>query len=54
LKCQIDYKWLLKVINDFAKGLFDIGIVDAKTMHEFEALCLPPIKSFTPQEIKTL
>jgi putative transcriptional regulator len=33
-------KSILEVIHESAKGLFDIGLVDAKTMHTFDALCL--------------
>ncbi|STX52140.1 putative zinc finger/helix-turn-helix protein, YgiT family [Legionella busanensis] len=47
-------KSILDVVHGSAKGLYDAGIVDATTMHEFDVLCLPPIKSFTAQEIKTL
>ncbi|HAU1234406.1 TPA: helix-turn-helix domain-containing protein [Legionella pneumophila] len=47
-------KSILDVVHGSAKGLYDAGIVDATTMHEFDVLCLPPIKSFTSQEIKSL
>lgn len=47
-------KSILDVVHESAKGLYDAGIVDATTMHEFDALCLPPIKKFTSQEIKSL
>ena len=47
-------KSILDVVHESAKGLYDAGIVDATTMHEFDVLCLPPVKLFTSQEIKTL
>ena len=47
-------KSILDVVHKSAKGLYDAGIVDATTMHEFDALCLSPIKQFTAQEIKIL
>ena len=47
-------KSILDVVHSSAKGLYDAGIVDATTMHEFDVLCLPRIKSFTSQEIKSL
>nr|WP_238985513.1 DNA-binding transcriptional regulator [Nitrosococcus halophilus] len=28
--------------------------MDAKTMREFDALCLPPIKQYTPAQIKRI
>jgi len=47
-------KSILEVVHDSAKGLFDIGLVDAKTMHTFDALCLPPVENFTPTQIKRI
>lgn len=47
-------KSLLEVAHKTAKGLHKIGLVDKLTMHEFDALCLPPIKKFTANEIKKL
>ena len=35
-------KSILEVVHESAKGLFDIGLMDAKTMHTFDAMCLPP------------
>ncbi len=45
-------KSILDVVHESAKGLFDIGLMDAKTMHTFDAMCLPPIKKLTPRQIK--
>ena len=47
-------KSILEVVHESAKGLYDAGIVDATTMHEFDALCLPPVKELTPHQIKML
>jgi putative transcriptional regulator len=47
-------KSLLEVAHETAKGLHKIGLIDKLTMHEFDALCLPPIKKFTSSEIKKL
>ncbi|CAM4492534.1 MAG: hypothetical protein LEGION0403_FIIPPAGN_02899 [Legionella sp.] len=47
-------KSILDIVHGTAKGLYDAGIVDPTTMHEFDALCLPPVKLFTAQEIKSL
>jgi len=47
-------KSILKVVHESAKGLYDAGIVDATTMHEFDVLCLPPVKELTAYEIKAL
>lgn len=47
-------KSILEVVHESAKGLYDAGIIDVTTMHEFDTLCLPPIKELTAKEIKTL
>lgn len=47
-------KSILEVVHESAKGLYDAGIVDATTMHEFDALCLRPVENFTAYEIKML
>ncbi len=47
-------KSILNVVHESAKGLFDIGLMDAKTMHSFDALCLSPVESYTPTQIKRI
>ena len=37
-----------------ARGLYDLGVVDAKTLREFDASRLPPLKIYRPKEIKRL
>ena len=45
---------LLKAMHETAKGLHEAGTLDAMTMREFDALCLPPVKSYTPAQIRRL
>ncbi|HKT28427.1 DNA-binding transcriptional regulator [Dyella sp.] len=45
---------LLKTLHQTTQGLADSGLIDAQTMREFDALCLPPVKNFTPTQIKRL
>lgn len=47
-------KSILEVVHESAKGLFDIGLIDAKTMHSFDAKCLPLVKKLTPRQIKQI
>lgn len=37
-----------------ARGLYDLGALNTKTMREFDALNLPALKSYRPKEIKRL
>jgi putative transcriptional regulator len=45
---------LLKALHDTAKGLHKAGTLDAMTMRKFDALCLPPVKTYTPTQIRRL
>ena len=45
---------LLDAIHSTAKGLHQAGTMDTITMREFDALCLPPIKDYSAQQIKRL
>lgn len=45
---------LLDAMHETAKGLYDAGIINATTMHKFDALCLPPVKELAPTQIKRL
>jgi putative transcriptional regulator len=47
-------KSILEVVHESVEGLYDAGLVDAITMHEFDVLCLSPIEEFTPRQIKSL
>lgn len=45
---------LLDVIHETAKDLYDAGTMDTQTMREFDALCLPPVKKYTPNQIRRI
>lgn len=45
-------KSILKVVHESAKDMHDIGLIDIKTMREFDALCLPPVRKLGPKQIK--
>lgn len=47
-------KSILDSVHDGAKDLHEIGLVDDMTMREFDALCLPPVKPMTANQIKKL
>ena len=47
-------KKILDTVHETAKGLHQAGVMDAKTMREFDALCLPPVKNLTATQIKRL
>jgi len=47
-------KPILDVIHESAKELRDAGVMNAQTMREFDALCLPPVKNYTATQIKRI
>jgi len=47
-------KPILDVIHKSAKELHDAGVMNAQTMREFDALCLPPVKNYTARQIKRI
>ena len=47
-------KKILDTVHDTAKGLHKAGVMDTKTMHEFDALCLTPVKNLRAVQIKRL
>lgn len=44
----------LAAIHETMEALHDIGAIDKKTMRDFDAACLTPVQSFTPEQIKQI
>lgn len=47
-------KRLREDLFETARGLYDLGVVDAETLREFDASRLRPLKPFRPTDIKRL
>jgi len=47
-------KRILDTVQETAEALHNAGAMSTKTMREFDALCLPPIKSLSAAQIKRL
>ncbi len=45
---------LMETAHDMAKGLYEMGAIDATTMREFDVLCLPKVKDLSDKEIKRI
>jgi putative transcriptional regulator len=45
---------ILKNVHKPASRLHDAGIVDDLTMREFDALCLPPLRDYTADDIRKI
>ena len=42
----------LEAIHQTASGLYDSGIIDGKTMRQYDELCLPRVTVLSPDDIK--
>ncbi|MFT5590836.1 MAG: putative transcriptional regulator [Bradyrhizobium sp.] len=51
---MVKHEKLLDVMHLTAKGSRGAGVMDTKTMLEFEALCLPPVQDYSADQIKRL
>ncbi len=47
-------KSILDVVHEGAKDLHQAGVMKDVTLREFDALCLPPVKELSPQQIKRI
>jgi len=47
-------KKLREEIFETARGLYDLGVVDAETLRDFDAARLPSLKPYAAAEIKRL
>lgn len=47
-------KSILKTVHEIAKGLHATGVMKEATLREFDVMCLPPVKEYTPQQIKEI
>ncbi|WP_257252749.1 MULTISPECIES: DNA-binding transcriptional regulator [unclassified Endozoicomonas] len=45
-------KSILDAVHDGAKDLHEAGLMDDTTLREFDALCLPPVKQYSAEQIK--
>lgn len=44
----------MAAIHETASGMFEAGVIDKRTMREFDEGCLTPIHEFSPEEIRAL
>ncbi|MDZ7925538.1 MAG: DNA-binding transcriptional regulator [Marinagarivorans sp.] len=47
-------KSILEMVHDSAKELHAAGVMKETTLREFDALCLPPVKEFSAEQIKRI
>lgn len=45
---------LMASIHETAEGLHSAGVMDKRTLREFDELCLTPVQPLAPKEIRSL
>lgn len=45
---------IAQMIHENAVDLFDAGLMDKKTMQQFDKNCLTPVKILSPEEIRNI
>jgi putative transcriptional regulator len=45
---------LMASIHETAEGLHGAGLIDKRTMREFDEICLTPVRALGPEEIRSL
>ena len=45
---------MMASIHETAEGLYEVGLMDKRTMREFDELCLTKIRPFTADEIRNI
>lgn len=45
---------LLEAIHETASDLHKLGFINKRAMENYDALCIPPVPEYTPEEIKLL
>ena len=45
---------MMAAIHETARGMHRAGVMDTKTLREFDAMCLTPIEKLTPAQIKSI
>lgn len=47
-------KSIMEAVHEGAQDLHKAGVMDEVTLREFDALCLPPIKAYSAQQIRRI
>ena len=45
---------IMAAVHETAEDLHAAGVMPARTLREFDALCLTPVRQLTPEEIRAL
>jgi putative transcriptional regulator len=45
---------LLEAVHGTAQDLHELGFIDKRALNRYDALCIEPVPSYSPEQIRTL
>ena len=45
---------ILDAVHETARDLHKLGFIDKRAMESYDALCIPPVPEYSPEQIKSL
>jgi putative transcriptional regulator len=45
---------ILDAVRETASDLHKLGFIDKRAMESYDALCIPPVSEYTPEQIRSL
>lgn len=45
---------LLEAVHDTARDLNELGFIDKRALNRYDALCIEPVPTYSPEQIRTL
>jgi putative transcriptional regulator len=45
---------ILDAVHETATDLYRLGFIDKRSMENYDALCIPPVPDYSPDQIKSL
>ena len=45
---------ILEAVHETASDLHRLGFIDKRAMENYDALCIPPVPEYTPEQIRSL
>jgi putative transcriptional regulator len=45
---------LLEAVHETARDLNELGFIDKRALNRYDAMCIEPVPSYSPEQIRTL
>jgi putative transcriptional regulator len=54
MNCEKHKSRLLEAVHETARDLHKLGVIDKRTMREFDVLCVEPVSAYSAEQIRSL